>query len=150
VRTTYMAKKEEIEHKWYVLDAAGLPLGRLASEAARILRGKHKSIYTPHVDTGDHIIVINAARVLLTGRKRQQKFYYRHSGYPGGLKKVRYDQLLAKNPERVIYLAVKRMLPSNRLGRSMLKKLKIYAGSGHPHEAQKPEKLEYNPKRVAK
>lgn len=150
MRTTYMAKKEEIEHKWYVLDAAGLPLGRLASEAARILRGKHKSIYTPHVDTGDHIIVINAARVLLTGRKRQQKFYYRHSGYPGGLKKVRYDQLLAKNPERVIYLAVKRMLPSNRLGRSMLKKLKIYAGSGHPHEAQKPEKLEYNPKRVAK
>jgi large subunit ribosomal protein L13 len=150
MRTTYMAKDKEIERKWYVIDATGIPLGRLASEVARILRGKHKSIYTPHVDTGDHVIVINASRVLLTGNKLQQKFYYRHSGYPGGLKKVRYDRLLAQKPERVVYLAVKRMLPANRLGRSMLKKLKIYAGAEHPHAAQNPDKLEYNPKRVAK
>jgi large subunit ribosomal protein L13 len=145
-----MAKENEIKRKWYVIDATGLPLGRLASETARILKGKHKSIYTPHVDTGDHVIVINAAHVLLTGNKLQQKFYYRHSGYPGGLKKVRYDRLMAQKPELVVNLAVKRMLPGNRLGRSMLKKLKIYAGAKHPHAAQNPEILEYNPKRVAK
>ncbi|NLM52703.1 MAG: 50S ribosomal protein L13 [Firmicutes bacterium] len=139
MRITYMPKAGEIERKWYIVDATDKPLGRLASEVARILRGKHKPIYTPHVDTGDHVIVINADKVVLTGKKTEQKFYYRHSGYPGGLKKVSYGTLLATKPERVIMLAVKGMLPHNRLGRKMLKKLRVYAGSEHPHEAQQPE-----------
>ncbi len=149
MRTTYMAKEKDVQQRWYVIDASGLPLGRLASEVARILKGKHKPIYTPHVDTGDYVIVINAAKVVLTGKKPQQKYHYRHSGYPGGLKKIRYDELLAQKPERAVYLAVKRMLPSNRLGRAMLKKLKVYAGADHPHEAQQPARWEYNPSRVA-
>lgn len=146
---TYMAKANEIERKWYIIDASGKPLGRLASEIARILRGKHKPVFTPHVDTGDFVIVVNAKNILLTGKKPQQKFYYRHSGYPGGLKKVRYDDLLRSKPELALKLAVKRMLPGNRLGRAMLKKLKIYAGPHHPHEAQKPAAWTMRPKRVA-
>ena len=139
MRTTYMPKAGEVVRKWYIIDAADKPLGRLATEVARILRGKHKPIYTPHVDTGDHVIVINAEKIVLTGKKAEQKFHYRHSGYPGGLKKVSYGTLLATKPERVVMLAVKGMLPHNRLGRKMLKKLRVYAGSEHPHEAQQPE-----------
>jgi len=149
MQKTYMAKKENVDHQWYLIDAAGLSLGRLASEVARLLKGKHKPTYTPHLDMGDYIVVINASKVVLTGRKAEQKYYYRHSGYPGGLKKIRYDQLLTRWPERAVYLAVKRMLPSSRLGRAMLGKLKIYAGSQHPHEAQKPSHWQFKPKRVA-
>ncbi|HZK24093.1 MAG TPA: 50S ribosomal protein L13 [Oscillospiraceae bacterium] len=139
MRTTFMPKEGQIERKWYILDAADKPLGRLATEVARILRGKHKPIYTPHVDTGDHVIVINAGQVVLTGNKATQKFAYRHSGYPGGLKKVSYGTLIANKPERAVMLAVKGMLPHNRLGRAMLKKVRVYAGSEHAHEAQQPE-----------
>jgi large subunit ribosomal protein L13 len=148
VQKTYMAKKEGIEQQWHLIDASGLPLGRLASEVARLLRGKHRPTYTPHVDMGDYIVVINASKIVLTGKKAEQKFYYRHTGYPGGLKKIRYDDLMQRWPERAVYLAVKRMLPSNRLGRAMMRKLKIYAGSQHPHEAQKPVLWDYRPKRV--
>ncbi|MEW5783736.1 MAG: 50S ribosomal protein L13 [Bacillota bacterium] len=138
MRTTYMAKPQEIKRHWYIIDAAGRPLGRVATEAARLLRGKHKAIFTPHIDTGDHVIVLNASRVILTGNKSQQKFYYRHSGYPGGLKKVDYATLLAENPEKAVYLAVRGMLPHNRLGRAILKKLRVYRDLQHPHEAQGP------------
>ena len=136
-----MAKNQEVQRKWYV-DASGKPLGRLASEVAKILRGKHKPIYTPHVDTGDHVIVINASKVVLTGDKLNQKMHRRHSGYPGGLKEISYKHLMQKFPERAIELAVKGMLPKNSLGRAMYKKLKVYAGSEHSHQAQKPEVLE--------
>lgn len=142
MRTTYMAKPADVKRKWYVIDAAGKPLGRLASEVARILRGKHKPIYTPHIDTGDHVILINADQVVLTGRKLDQKMYYRHSGRPGGLKVVPYRKFMATFPERVVEKAVKGMLPHNSLGRQMFRKLKVYRGSKHPHEAQKPERLE--------
>ena len=138
MQKTYMAKPHEIERRWYIIDAAGRSLGRTATEVARLLRGKHKAIYTPHLDTGDHVIVINAARAVLTGKKSQQKVHYRHSGYPGGLKKTTYEMMMAKNPERVLYIAVKGMLPHNRLGRAMLKKLRVYRGEEHPHEAQGP------------
>ncbi|WP_200774201.1 50S ribosomal protein L13 [Thermosyntropha lipolytica] len=134
-----MAKPAEIERKWYVIDASGQPLGRLASEVAAILRGKHKPIYTPHVDTGDYVIVINAEKIVLTGDKLNKKMYRHHSGYPGGLKEMSYRDLLQKKPEKAIELAVKGMLPHNRLGRKMFKKLKVYRGSEHPHQAQKPE-----------
>lgn len=136
---TYIAKPEEITRKWYVIDATDKTLGRLASEVAKLLRGKHKPIYTPHVDTGDHVIVINAEKVKLTGNKLQKKLYIRHSRYPGGLKTMTYKELLQKNPERAIEVAVKGMLPHNRLGRKMFKKLKVYRGAEHPHQAQKPE-----------
>ncbi|MDO9535415.1 MAG: 50S ribosomal protein L13 [Bacillota bacterium] len=149
MRTTYIAKEQDIERKWYVLDASGLPLGRLASEVARLLRGKHKPIYTPHVDTGDFVVIINASKVLLTGNKLTQKFYYRHTGYPGGIKKIRYDELLAKKPELAFTLAVKRMLPGNRLGRAMLKKLKVFAGPEHNLKAQGPVSWTFRPKRIA-
>ncbi|HHX75556.1 MAG TPA: 50S ribosomal protein L13 [Firmicutes bacterium] len=139
MRTTYMPQKGQIERKWYLIDAAGKPLGRLATEVARILRGKHKPIFTPHLDTGDHVIVINASQVVLTGNKAEQKFHYRHSGYAGGLKKVSYGTLIKTKPERAVMLAVKGMLPHNRLGRAMLKKVRIYAGGEHPHAAQQPE-----------
>jgi large subunit ribosomal protein L13 len=139
---TFMAKNQEVQRKWYVVDASGKPLGRLASEVAKILRGKHKPIYTPHVDTGDHVIVINASKVVLTGDKLNQKMHRRHSGYPGGLKEISYKHLMQKFPERAIELAVKGMLPKNSLGRAMYKKLKVYAGSEHSHQAQKPEVLE--------
>lgn len=144
MHTTYIAKNKDIERKWYIVDASDVPLGRLASEVAMILRGKHKPIFTPHVDTGDHVIVINAGEVALTGKKRERKYFYRYSGYPGGLKKIPYGELLDKKPERAVYMAVKRMLPQNRLGRAMLKKLRVYAGPEHPHQAQKPEKWKIN------
>jgi len=139
MQKTYMAKADEVERKWYIIDASGKTLGRMASEIARILRGKHKPIYTPHIDTGDYVIVVNAEKVKVTGKKRQNKIYYHHTGYPGGLKVISYDKLLEKKPERIIETAVKGMLPHNRLGRKMYKKLKVYAGPNHPHQAQKPE-----------
>ncbi len=137
--STFMATPQNIERKWYVLDAANRPLGRLATEAARLLRGKHKPTFTPNVDTGDHVIIINAEKVRLTGKKIEQKVYYHHSGYPGGLKAVGYKTLLQKNPEKAIELAVKGMIPHNKLGSQMFGKLKVYRGSEHPHQAQKPE-----------
>ncbi|SJZ99015.1 50S ribosomal protein L13 [Selenihalanaerobacter shriftii] len=140
--TTYMANPNKIERNWLIVDAEGKTLGRLASEIATVLRGKHKPIYTPNVDTGDYVIVVNAEKIKLTGKKLQQKMYHKHSGYPGGLKSMTYDELLSKHPERVMKLAVKGMLPKNKLGRKMLKKLKIYAGSEHPHEAQEPKELD--------
>ncbi len=141
---TFMAKAEEVQRKWYVADADGKPLGRLASEVASILRGKNKPTYTPHVDTGDFVIVINAEKVLLTGNKLENKMYRRHSGWPGGLKEMNYRTLMAKSPEKVIELAVKGMLPHNSLGRAMFRKLKVYKGAEHEQQAQKPEILEIN------
>ena len=142
ISKTYMAKENEVAKKWYVVDAEGLVLGRLASEIAMRLRGKHKAIFTPHNDTGDFIIVVNADKVRLTGRKMDQKMYYRHSGFIGGLKEVVAKTLLIRKPTEVLSLAVRGMLPKNSLGRRQLKKLKIYAGGEHPHSAQKPETLE--------
>jgi large subunit ribosomal protein L13 len=139
---TYMANADTVERKWYVIDAKGKTLGRLSSEIAKILRGKNKPSYTPHVDTGDFVIVINAEQVKVTGKKADQKLYRRHSSYPGGLKEMTYSQLMEKKPTEIIRLAVKGMLPNNPLGRKMLKKLKVYAGPVHKHEAQKPELLE--------
>jgi len=138
---TFSAKKNEVERKWCLIDANGKILGRLASQIAVRLRGKHNPIYTPHIDTGDFVIVINAEKVLLTGKKLKQKVYYRHSGYPGGIKSTTAEKLQQKNPEDLISLVVKGMLPKNSLGRSMIKKLKIYAGEEHPHQAQNPEIL---------
>jgi large subunit ribosomal protein L13 len=134
-----MAKAEEIQQKWYIIDAEGKPLGRLAVEAARILRGKHKPTFTPHVDTGDFVIVINADKAVLTGNKLDQKVYYRHSGYPGGLKETKYRDLMSNKPETAIEKAVKGMLPHNSLGAKQGKKLKVYQGTEHPHQAQQPE-----------
>ena len=142
MRKTLSAKPHEIERTWYVVDAEGKTLGRLSTEIARILRGKHKPIYTPHVDTGDYVIVINADKVRVTGKRLDQKIYYRHSGYMGGLKAVPLRRMLETHPERVIEHAVKGMLPKNRLGRQMYKKLKVYASPDHPHQAQKPQPLE--------
>jgi large subunit ribosomal protein L13 len=139
-----MAKSEQVERKWLVVDADGKTLGRLASEVASILRGKNKPIYTPHVDTGDYVIVINAEKIVLTGKKLDQKMYRRHSGYIGGMKETSYRKLIAEKPEFVIEKAVKGMLPHNILGRQMFKKLKVYKGSEHPHAAQKPEVYELN------
>jgi large subunit ribosomal protein L13 len=139
---TYQAKKEEVEHQWYLVDAEGRVLGRLATELAKILRGKNKPIYTPHVDTGDFVIVVNAGKVALTGKKMKDKIYYHHTGYPGGIREMSAEKLLAKKPTEMIRIAVKGMLPKNSLGRQMIQKLKIYAGAKHPHEAQKPVPLE--------
>lgn len=139
---SYMAKPHEVEQKWYVVDAEGLTLGRLSSEIAKVLRGKHKPTFTPHTDTGDFVIVVNADKIHLTGKKWEQKTYYHHSLYPGGLKEMTYDKLRVKSPEMIIELAVKGMLPKNKLGRAQLKKLKVYAGPEHPHQAQQPEALE--------
>ncbi len=139
---TFTAKMKDIEREWFVVDAEGQTLGRLASRIAPILRGKHKPIYTPHMDCGDYVIVINADKVRVTGRKLDQKMYYRHSGYPGGLKSISLRDQLAQHPERVIEAAVKGMLPKNKLGRRMFKKLKVYAGDSHPHQAQQPKPLE--------
>lgn len=136
--STFMAKKGEVERKWYILDAAGKPLGRTAAQAAAILRGKHKPTYTPHVDCGDHVIIINCADAVLTGNKLQQKFYQRHTGYVGHLKSTRYDTLMAQKPEKAMQLAVKGMVPSNTLGRAALLRLKLYAGTEHKHQAQTP------------
>jgi len=141
---TFMPKTPEIKRKWYLIDADGQTLGRLSSEVARILRGKNKPIYTPHVDTGDFVIIINAEKIALTGNKLDQKMHRYHSGYPGGLKEIKYRQFIQRTPERVIEVAVKGMLPKNSLGRSMFTKLKVYKGTDHKHEAQKPEKLELN------
>ena len=139
---TYMANSNTVERKWYVVDAKGKTLGRLSSEIAKILRGKHKPTYTPHVDIGDFVIVINAEQVTITGKKAEQKLYRNHSQYPGGLKEVTFEQLMDKKPIEAIMHAVKGMLPHNSLGRQMLKKLKVYAGPTHTHEAQQPELLE--------
>lgn len=138
---TYFVKAKDIQKKWYLVDAEGKTLGRLASQIAAILRGKHKPTYTPHMDMGDCVIVVNAEKVQLTGRKPDQKEYYRHSGYPGGIKATKFKDMIQDKPERVITIAVKGMLPHNRLGRAMLKHLKVYSGSEHPHEAQRPEEL---------
>ena len=139
---TTMAKANEVDRKWYVIDAEGKVLGRLATEVANILRGKNKPIYTPHVDTGDFVIVINAEKVKMTGTKWDDKIHASHTGYPGGRREVVYKEIREKHPERVIEYAVKGMLPKSRLGRSMFGKLKVYAGPNHPHEAQKPEVYE--------
>lgn len=139
MRTTYMAKPGEVERKWYVIDAEGQTLGRLASEAASLIRGKHKPQFTPHVDTGDFVIVINAEKIVLSGNKLQNKKYYTHSGYSGGLKTTTAQEMLQKKPERMLELAIHGMLPKNRLGNAMKLKLKVYAGSEHPHQAQQPE-----------
>ena len=139
INGSFIAKPQEVERKWYVIDAEGKTLGRLATEAASILRGKRKTIFTPHVDTGDYVIVINAEKVEVTGKKRKDKIYKRHTGYPGGLKEVTFEKLQAKNPEEIIRHAVKGMMPNGRLGRAMYKKLNVYAGAEHPHTAQKPE-----------
>ena len=138
---TYSAKSGEINHDWFVVDAADKTLGRLASEIAHRLRGKHKPEYTPHVDTGDNIVVISAEKVRVTGAKTTDKMYHHHTGYPGGLKSISFDKLIAKAPERVIQGAVKGMLPRNPLGRAMFRKLKVYAGAEHPHAAQQPQAL---------
>jgi large subunit ribosomal protein L13 len=137
-----VTKPEDIQRNWYVVDASGQTLGRLASEVARIVRGKHKPIYSPSVDVGDFVIVINADKIHVTGRKLDQKAYYRHSGYPGGLKEVSLRRMLEKHPTKVIEHAVRGMLPKSRLGRKMIRKLKVYAGSDHPHQAQQPELLD--------
>ncbi len=139
---TFSAKKEEIHADWFVVDAHDRILGRLASQIATCLRGKNKPIFTPHVDTGDFVIVVNAEKVKLTGNKLEKKCYYRHSGYPGGFRSRTAKEILAKRPEDLIRLAVKGMLPKNRLGRKLIKKLKVYAGNAHPHEAQQPKVLE--------
>lgn len=141
---TFMANAANVEKKWFVVDVEGKVLGRAASEVAKILRGKHKPTFTPHVDTGDYVIVLNADKIVLTGNKLDNKLYRHHSGYIGSLKEVKYRHFLAKNPEKVFELAVKRMLPKNTLGRQMFKKLKVYAGSEHQHQAQQPEVLELN------
>ena len=138
---TYMAKGETVERKWYVVDADGMVLGRLASQVAAILRGKHKPIYTPHCDTGDHVIIINAGKVVLTGKKLDNKKYYHHTGYPGGLKETSYRDLVSKKPEFAVYEAIRRMMPKGPLGRQMLKKVRIYAGAEHKNAAQMPETL---------
>ena len=140
---SYIAKSAEVERKWYVVDAEGKTLGRLASEIAMVLRGKRKPTYTPHVDCGDYVIVINAEKVEVTGKKRKEKIYKRHTGYPGGLREVTFEKLQARKPEEIIRHAVKGMLPDGRLGRQMFKKLKVYAGPQHEHAAQKPEELNF-------
>jgi len=139
---TYSAKAESVERDWFLIDADGKTLGRLATEIARRLRGKHKAVYTPHVDTGDYIVVINAEKVKVTGNKAKDKMYYNHSGYMGGLKQINFEDLIQKAPERVIETAVKGILPKNPLGRAMFRKLKVYAGKEHKHTAQQPQVLE--------
>lgn len=140
---SFIAKPHEVERKWYVVDAEGKTLGRVASQVAAVLRGKNKPTFTPHVDCGDYVIVINAEKVEVTGKKRKEKVYKHHTGYPGGLRETTFDKLIAKKPEDVIRHAVKGMMPKGKLGRQMYKKLKVYAGPEHDHTAQKPEKLEF-------
>lgn len=140
--STFVAKPETVTRDWYVIDAEGKTLGRLATEVARRLRGKHKPEYTPHVDTGDYIIIVNAAKVTVTGRKAQDKIYYSHTGYPGGIKEINFEKLIVKAPEMVIQKAVKGMLPRGPLGRDMFRKLKVYAGTEHQHAAQQPKQLD--------
>lgn len=142
MKTTVSARAQDVQRDWYVVDAQGQTLGRLATRVATILRGKHKPIYTPHVDCGDYVIIVNAEQIHTTGQKTSQKMYYRHSGYPGGLKEISLRDQLQKFPNRVLEAAIRGMLPKNRLGRQMFRKLKIYAGPGHPHEAQQPKVLD--------
>ena len=139
---TYSPKPGEIERQWHIIDASDVVLGRLATHTATLLRGKHKPTFAPHVDTGDFVVIINAGKVALTGNKRQTKVAYRHSGYPGGLKQIGYEELLSKRPEKAIELAVKGMLPHNKLARQIIKKLKVYPGAEHPHAAQQPQPFE--------
>jgi len=139
---TYTPKAHEIERAWWVVDAAGRPLGRLATEIARVLRGKHKPMYTPHLDTGDHVVVVNASKVVLTGGKADKKTYFRHSGYMGGERFIPFRRMAGAHPERIVEMAVKGMLPKNALGRAMYKKLKVYAGAEHPHQGQQPQPLD--------
>ncbi len=139
---TCLPKVKDVQKKWFVVDAAGKTLGRMSSQIAAILRGKHKPTYTPHMDMGDNVIVVNAEKIKVTGRKFSQKMYYRHSGYPGGIKETSFSEMIKNKPERVIIIAVKGMLPHNRLGRKILKHLKVYRGPEHDHGAQQPEKLE--------
>lgn len=139
---TYMPKASDVDRRWYLVDAEGKVLGRLATEIAAILRGKNKPEYTPHMDMGDFVVVVNADKLVVTGKKEQQKLYRRHTGYPSGLREVPYERMMETHPERVLEKAVRGMLPKNTLGRSMFRKLKIYAGPNHKHEAQKPEKIE--------
>ena len=139
---TYTPKADEIEHKWWIVDAADKTLGRLATEVARVIRGKHKPMFTPHLDTGDNVIVVNASKVVLTGNKADQKTYFRHSGYMGGEQHIPFRRVMASHPERVIEMAVKGMLPKNALGKNIAKKLKVYAGSEHPHQGQQPQPLD--------
>ncbi len=141
---SFMANPAKVERKWYVVDATGYTLGRLASEVAKILRGKNKPVFTPHIDTGDYVIIVNADKVKVTGRKLDQKIYYHHSGYVGGLKETTLREMLAKKPEKVLELAIKGMLPKGPLGRQMYTKLHVYAGPEHPHAAQKPETLAFS------
>ena len=140
---TYMANPDKIERKWYVVDAEGCTLGRLSSEVAKVLRGKNKPVYTPHIDTGDYVVVINADKIKVTGKKMDQKIYYHHSDYVGGMKETTLKEMMAKKPEKVIELAVKGMLPKGPMGRAMIKKLHVYAGAEHAHQAQKPEVLTF-------
>lgn len=144
MKTTFMANPSNVERKWYVVDAEGKTLGRLAAEVAKVLRGKHKPTFTPHVDTGDFVIVINAEKVRVTGKKLLQKEYFRHSGYPGGSTFTSLESMLQKHPERVVEHAVRGMIPKNKLGADIYRKLKVYAGPEHPHAAQQPEVLEIN------
>lgn len=139
---TYMTKPADVERRWYVVDAEGQTLGRLASQIATVLRGKHKPTFNPSIDTGDFVVVINADKIAVTGRRLEQKVYYRHSQYPGGLREITLRDQMQKDPTRVVYLAVKGMLPKNTLGRQMLKKMKVYAGPEHPHQAQQPVPME--------
>ena len=141
MQKTHSVKEAEINRQWWVVDGDGMVLGRLAAQVAHVLRGKHKPTYTPHLDTGDHVVIVNAGKVKLSGNKIDQKIWYRHSGYPGGLRELRYDKLMAERPALVVEKAVKGMLPRNRLGRAMGKKLNVYAGAEHPHAAQKPQPL---------
>ncbi|MBN1289044.1 MAG: 50S ribosomal protein L13 [Actinobacteria bacterium] len=142
-KSTNSARTQDVERKWYLVDAEGLVLGRMATQVSMMLRGKHKPVYTPNIDTGDHVVVINADKVVVTGGKEYKKKYYHHSGYPGGLKEKTYEDLKQKQPERIIYNAVRGMMPKNRLGRAMLKKLHVYPGSEHPHQAQNPQSIEF-------
>ena len=139
---SYMARPREVERNWYLIDAEGQTLGRLATEIARLLRGKNKAQYTPHVDTGDFVVVVNAEKVVVTGRKAEQKVYYRHTGYPGGLRETSYEVMLGRKPTEILRKAVRGMMPKTRLGRQQLRKLKIYAGPEHPHKAQNPQPYE--------
>jgi large subunit ribosomal protein L13 len=141
MNTTYSAKKDDLSKEWFVVDATGQTLGKLAVQIANILRGKHKPTYTPHVDAGDFVVVINAEKITVSGKKREQKNYVHHTGYPGGFRSVSFKDLQAKHPDRIISKAVKGMLPHNRLGRQLIKKLKVYAGEAHPHQAQQPKVL---------
>jgi large subunit ribosomal protein L13 len=141
MQKTHSVKESEINRQWWVVDGEGMVLGRLAAQVAHVLRGKHKPTYTPHLDTGDHVVIINADKVRLTGNKIDQKIWYRHSGFPGGLRELRYDKLMAERPAVVVEKAVKGMLPRNRLGRAMGRKLNVYAGAEHPHAAQKPQPM---------